>query len=133
MPGIQGIAKAATWDNPAFRKYSVYPIRYEAAGTATLLPTLAGSGSRPASGSAVTPRGVTGNAGAPAGPPPPPTPMAGATMTGRVIGAIGRCAAAIPTPGSASTTVGPAGPVVGGISSGGSCIRGSTPRRPDRT
>ena len=37
-------------------------------------------------------------------------------MTGSVMGAIGGCAAAMSTPGSTSTTVGPTGPVVGGIS-----------------
>ena len=64
-----------------------------------MLPTLAGSGSRPAGGSAVTPRGAAGNAGEPGDPPPPPRPEAGATMTGSVIGGIGSSAAATPTPG----------------------------------
>ena len=34
MPATPGTAKATTCDSPALRKYSVYPIRYEDAGTA---------------------------------------------------------------------------------------------------
>jgi hypothetical protein len=87
-----------------------------------LLPTLAGSGSLPAGGSADTPRGAAGNAGAPAA--PPPTPAAGATMTGSVMGGIGRSTAAAPTPGTESITA--------GSEAGGSCISG-TSGRPDGT
>ncbi len=75
-----------------------------------LPPTLAGSGSRPAGGSAATARGGPGNAGfAGAGPPPPPPrpgARAGATMTGSVIGASGSSPAATAKPGAALTTVG---------------------------
>jgi len=90
-----------------------------------LLPALAGNGSRPAGGSAVTPRGATGNAGAPGDPPPPPRPMTGATMTGSVIGGIGRSAAGAPTPGSAA--------IADGSAAGGSCISGGSSGRPDGT
>ena len=69
MPVTPGTAKAATWDNPAFRKYSVYPIRYDGRWNGDVAAHVGGSGSRPASGSAVTPRGATGNAGAPGRPP----------------------------------------------------------------
>lgn len=85
-----------------------------------LLPALAGNGSLPAGGSADTPRGAAGNAGAPAA--PPPTPAAGATMTGSVIGGIGSSTAAAPTPGTESITA--------GSDAGGSCISG-TSGRPD--
>jgi hypothetical protein len=87
-----------------------------------LLPTLAGSESRPAGGSADTPRGAAGNAGVPAGPPPAPRPTAGATMTGSVIGGIGSSRAAAPTPGTTSMT--------GGSEAGGSCISGGSSGRP---
>jgi hypothetical protein len=96
---------------------------------ATLLPTLAGNGSRPAAGSADTPRGVPGNTGA-AGAPAPPAPAAGATMTGSVIGGIGSSTAAAPTPGTTSIT---GGSFTGGIRSGGSCICGGSSGRPDGT
>src|SRR5690349_2629627 len=93
-----------------------------------LLPTEAGSGSRPAGGSAEAPRGVPGNDGARGTPgAPPPSPAAGATMTGRLIGATGNCSAAEPTPGRTSITD---GSPAGGISSGGNCIRGGSSGRP---
>lgn len=96
---------------------------------ATLLPTVAGNGSRPAGGSADTPRGVPGNTGA-AGAPAPPAPAAGATMTGSVIGGIGSSTAAAPRPGTTSIT---GSSLTGGISSGGSCICGGSSGRPDGT
>ena len=92
----------------------------------TLLPALAGSGSRPAGGSALTPRGAAGNAGEPGDPAPPPRPVAGTTMTGSVIGGIGRSAAAAPTPGTASMTD-------GSTAGGGNSIRGGSSGRPDGT
>jgi hypothetical protein len=130
MPATPGTAKAATCGIPAVRKYSAYPIRYDDAGTAALLPTLAGSGSRPAGGSATPTRGDAGNAGfaGPAG-APPPAPRAGATITGSVIGASGSSPAAIAKPGGALTTDGPAGSI-GGITLGGNCICGGS-GRPD--
>lgn len=89
-----------------------------------LLPALAGNGSLPAGGSADTPRGAAGNAGTAPAPPPAPRGTAGATMTGSVIGGIGRSMAAAPTPGTESMTA--------GSEAGGSCISG-TSGRPDGT
>src|SRR3954470_1521647 len=55
---------------------------------------------------------------------PPPNPAAGATMTGSVIGGIGRSTAAAPTPGTTS--------IADGSDAGGSCMSG-TSGRPDGT
>src|ERR1700761_7925234 len=106
-------------------------MRYDAGGTSLLLPALAGNGSRPAGGSAVTPRGIPFNTGSKGAPPPPaPRPTAGATMTGRVTGGIGRATAAAPTPGTESMTD---GADTGGGSSGGNCIFGGAARPPPDT
>src|SRR4051812_1511945 len=55
---------------------------------------------------------------------PPPNPAAGATMTGSVIGGIGRSSAAAPTPGKTS--------IADGSEAGGNCMSGAS-GRPDGT
>ena len=74
---------------------------------ATLLPTLAGGGTRPASDSAVTARGgPSGVTGDPAPPAPPPRPIGGATITGNTMGAA-------PPTGPGATTGAPASSTAG--------------------
>ena len=134
MPATPGIAKATSCDVPAARKYSVYPTRNDA-GTATLLSILAGSGSRPAGGSVVLGRGAPGSVGLVGAPgaTAPPSPIDGATTTGKVMGASGTAAApasgtpaADPVPpASGSPATAPAAPGTAAMTAGGTGIPGT--------
>ena len=132
MPATPGTAKAAICDIPAVRKYSPYPTRYDDAGTPALLPTLAGSGSRPAR--RLCGDGAGGRRATPVSPVPPAARLprrrrchgAAATMTGSVTGASGSSAAAATArPGSRRSTTGCGmAPIVGPRQRGGNCICG---------